>query len=563
MSENFAELFESSSFSKGLKPGAIMDGTIEEVNTASGYVVVNAGLKSEGRIPISQFCNREGELEVQVGDRVEVALDALENGSGQTCFSREKVKWLRAWEELERAYAEGDVISGCICNRIKGGFVVDLSGVRAFLPGSQLDVRPMRDASYLEGKPLSFKVVTLDRLKKNVVVSRRAALGENSENGRGQLEEGQVVKGWVKNLTDYGAFIDLGDYNIDGLLHVTDMSWRRVRTPSEVVSVGEEIQVKVLRNDVERNRVSLGLKQLCEDPWMDTVKRYPEKARFKGRVTSIAEYGCFVELEEGLEGLVHVSAMDWTNKTTHPSKMVQVGAEVEVEVLGVDAQRRRISLGMKQCKANPWEEYAAMHGKGEVIEGMIKAVTDFGIFVSLENSLDGLIHLSDLSWNPDNEYLQKNLAEYAQRRGETIQAQILAIDPQRERISLGIKQMQPDPVSEYLREHPKGSAVEGRVTKVEAQHVLVELAPDVTGLVKTQELPPPDEASGTPYEKPKLGDIVKAKVMGLERRKRMLMLSVKALLNEEQAEAVREYSRRSAPQEAKLGDLLREKLRDG
>ena len=561
MSENFAELFESSNFSKGLKPGAIIKGTIEEVSEDSGYVLVNAGLKSEGRIPIGQFRNRDGELEVQVGDDVEVALDSLENGDGQTCLSREKVKWLRAWEELERAHAEGDLVSGHICNRIKGGFVVDVGGVRAFLPRSQLDVHPVRDISYLEGKPLNFKIVTLDRAHNNAVVSRRAALGEDGDDMRDRLEEGKVVKGLVKNLTDYGAFVDLG--GIDGLLHVTDMSWRRVRTPSEVVSVGEEIEVKVLRNDVERNRVSLGLKQLCEDPWTDTVKRYPEKARFKGRVTSIAEYGCFVELEEGMEGLVHVSAMDWTNKTTHPSKLVQVGEEVEVEVLGVDAQRRRISLGMKQCKANPWEEYAAIHSKGEQIEGKIKAVTDFGIFVSLDNGLDGLIHLSDLSWNPDGEHLQKSLAEYGKRRGETIQAQILAIDAQRERISLGIKQMQPDPVAEYLRAYPKGSAVEGRVAKVEAQHVLVELAEQVTGIMKMQDLQPEEAADAAPPEKPKVGATIQAKVMGVDRKKRMLMLSVRALLHQEQAEAVREYSRRNAPKEAKLGDLLREKLRDG
>ena len=561
MSENFAELFENSSFSKGMKPGTIIDAVVESVS--SGYVVVNAGLKSESRIPIDQFCNRDGKPEVQVGEHVEVALEAMESGDGQTRLSREKVKVLRAWEELERAYAEEAQVKGRLCGRVKGGFVVDIDGVRAFLPGSLLDVHPVRDPSYLEGKALHFKVVALDRPNSNVVVSRRAAL-DGVGGTRESLEEGKVVKGRVKNLTEYGAFIDLG--GVDGLLHVTDMSWRRVRTPSDVVAVGQELEVKVLRNDTERNRISLGLKQLCADPWEDTVKCYPEKMRFKGKVTSIVEYGCFVELEEGVEGLVHVSAMDWTNKTAHPSKLVQVGEEVEVEVLGVDKQRRRISLGIKQCKTNPWEVYAATHKKGDGIEGTIKAVTDFGIFVSLEQGLDGLVHLSDLSWNPDSEHLRKSLAEYGNRRGESIQAQILAIDPQRERISLGIKQLEPDPVAEYLQAHPRGSAVEGRVTKVEAHQVsveLVELAPAACGIVKTQELAREDAVDGAPHAKPKVGDIIQAKLIGVDRKKLHILLSVKALLDQEQEEAVRDYGRRNVPREAKLGDLLREKLRGG
>ncbi len=556
MSENFAELFENSSFAERMKPGAIINATIQDV--VPGFVVVNAGLKSEGMIPIDQFCNREGDLEVEVGDQVEVTLAELENGDGQIRLSREKVKLLRAWEELERAQQEDSTVSGRLCGRVKGGFVVDIDGVRAFLPGSLLDVQPVRDTTYLEGQSLTFKVVMLDRPNNNIVVSRRAAMSEAGEGIRDQLEEGQVIKGTVKNLTEYGAFVDLG--GIDGLLHVTDMSWKRIRTPGEVVTVGQELEVKILRHDMERGRISLGLKQLREDPWADTVNRYPEKARFSGKVTSITEYGCFVELEEGVEGLVHVSAMDWTNKTAHPSKLVQIDEKVEVEVLGVDKQRRRISLGIKQCKTNPWEAYARAHEKGEKVEGKIKAITDFGIFVSLENGLDGLIHLSDLSWDPDSEQQQRSLAEYGKRRGGDVQAVIIGVDAQRERISLGIKQMEPDPVAEYQRAHSKGSAVTGRVTRVETNYVLVELAANVVGIVKMQELSVEEEPGRTA---PKVGATLEAKFTGVDRKKRMLMLSVKALQSEEQEEAVREYSRSNKTREAKLGDLLREKLRGG
>ena len=553
MSESFAELFEQSQVEQKMRPGAIVKATV--VSVGPDMVIVNAGLKSEGIIPLAQFYNERGEVSIQAGDVVEVALDAVEDGYGTTVLSREKAKRAQAWTELEQAFEKGETVTGIITGKVKGGFTVDIQDIRAFLPGSLVDVRPVRDTTYLEGKPLEFSVIKLDRKRNNVVVSRRAVVeAETSAERQALLEnlqEGSVVKGVVKNLTEYGAFVDLG--GIDGLLHITDMAWKRVKHPSEVVNVGDEMDVKVLKFDRERNRVSLGLKQLGEDPWQNIARRYPVSTRMFGKVTNLTDYGAFVEIEEGVEGLVHVSEMDWTNKNIHPSKVVQVGDEVEVMVLDIDEDRRRISLGIKQCAANPWQEFAANHNKGDKVIGNIKSITDFGIFVGLEGGIDGLVHLSDISWNTPGEEAIRNF-----KKGEEIEAVVLAVDAERERISLGIKQLADDPFSRYLAEHSKGSVVRGVVTEVDAKGASIELADGVEGYLRASEIGRDriDDARTAIN----VGEAVEAKFMGVDRKKRVVSLSVKAKESDDEAAVLHDYSAESTGGMGTLGDLLREQL---
>ncbi|WP_127477084.1 30S ribosomal protein S1 [Sulfurivermis fontis] len=553
MSESFAELFEQSLAGSQMRPGAIITGKVVQVG--NDVVVINAGLKSEGVIPVEQFLNENGEIEVKVGDEVDVALEMVEDGFGATRLSREKAKRSESWTRLERASEAGETVIGRIVDKVKGGFTVDLKDIRAFLPGSLVDVRPVRDPSYLEGKDLEFKVIKLDRKRNNVVVSRRAVVeSEGSEEREALLEglqEGQVVKGIVKNLTDYGAFVDLG--GIDGLLHITDMAWKRVKHPSEVVNVGDEIEVKVLKFDRERTRVSLGLKQLGEDPWEDITRRYPVGTRLFGKVTNLTDYGCFVEIEEGVEGLVHVSEMDWTNKNIHPSKVVQMGDEVEVMVLDIDAERRRISLGMKQCQENPWDAFSASHNKGDKVSGKIKSITDFGIFIGLEGGIDGLIHLSDIAWNVPGEEAVRNFS-----KGDEVEAVILAIDPERERISLGIKQLEKDPFSNYVAEHRKGSIVKGIVREVDAKGAIIDLEEGVEGYLRASELSRDRVEDARTLLK--AGDEVEAKFMGVDRKNRTITLSVKAKDSEEEAEAMQDYNRAAAAANPTLGDLLKEQM---
>ncbi|KZZ14170.1 30S ribosomal protein S1, partial [Oleiphilus sp. HI0079] len=483
MSESFADLFEESLKEIDMTPGSIVKGVVVDID--SDWVTVNAGLKSEGVIPLSQFVNEAGDIELAVGDTVDVALDAVENGFGETQLSREKAKRAEAWKELEKAFEAQEIVKGIINGKVKGGFTVDLKSVRAFLPGSLVDVRPVRDTLHLEGKELEFKVIKLDQKRNNVVVSRRAVLeAENSAERDALLEsmaEGMEVKGIVKNLTDYGAFVDLG--GVDGLLHITDMAWKRIKHPSEIVNVGDEINVKVLKFDRERNRVSLGLKQLGEDPWVSIKERYPENTRVTARVTNLTDYGCFAEIEEGVEGLVHVSEMDWTNKNIHPSKVVQLGDEVEVMVLDIDEERRRISLGIKQCHANPWEEFSGNFNKGDKISGKIKSITDFGIFIGLDGGIDGLVHLSDISWHEVGEEAVRNY-----KKGDEIETVILSVDPERERISLGVKQLDSDPFAEYVQANDKGTIVTGTVKSVDAKAAVVVLADDVEATLKASEM---------------------------------------------------------------------------
>ncbi|HHO68240.1 MAG TPA: 30S ribosomal protein S1 [Gammaproteobacteria bacterium] len=553
MTESFAELFEESLANKEMRPGTIVTGTVVDIQPDA--VVVNAGLKSEGIIPIEQFKNSQGELEVNVGDAVEVALDAVEDGFGATRLSREKAKRAQVWKRLEEAFEKGETVKGVINGKVKGGFTVDIEDIRAFLPGSLVDVRPVRDTTYLEGKELEFKVIKLDQKRNNVVVSRRAVVETEYSAEREalleSLQEGAVIKGIVKNLTDYGVFVDLG--GIDGLLHITDMAWKRVKHPSEIVNVGDEIEVKVLKFDRERNRVSLGLKQLGQDPWADLARRYPEGTRLFGKVTNIADYGCFVEIEEGVEGLVHVSEMDWTNKNVNPAKMVHIGQEVEVMVLDIDEERRRISLGMKQCHANPWEEFSATHNKGDHVTGTIKSITDFGIFIGLEGGIDGLVHLSDISWNePGEEAVRKY------KKGEELEAVVLAVDAERERISLGIKQLDKDPFSNFSAAHPKGSIVKGVIKEVDAKAAVVDLGDGVEGILRASELARDRvEDARTVLS---VGQEVEAKFMGVDRKNRSIMLSIKAKDSEEEAAAIQDYSRGSGPVGAKLGDVLKEQL---
>jgi len=554
MSENFAELFEQSLQQFELKPGSIVKGTVVAIDNDT--VTVNAGLKSEAFIPLSQFTNENGEVEVQVGDEVDVALEAIEDGFGATQLSREKAKRFETWLELERACEKGENVIGRITGKVKGGFTVEIKNVRAFLPGSLVDVRPVRDTAHLEGKDLEFKVIKLDQKRNNVVVSRRSVIEAESSAEReellAKLEEGSVVKGIVKNLTDYGAFVDLG--GVDGLLHITDMAWKRVKHPSEVVQVGDEIDVKVLKFDRERQRVSLGLKQMGEDPWADLARRYPEGTRLFGRVTNLTDYGCFVEIEEGVEGLVHVSEMDWTNKNIHPSKVVNLGDEVEVMVLDIDEERRRISLGIKQCIPNPWTEFASKYNKGDKVKGKIKSITDFGIFIGLEGNIDGLVHLSDISWTLPGEEAVREF-----NKGDEVEAVVLSVDAERERISLGIKQVDSDPFAQFLAENPKGSIVKGTVTEVDAKGAKIQLAENVEGYLRASEIS--DERVDDASQHLKVGDEVEAKFTAVDKKNRAITLSIKAKNKQEEAQAIAEYSKDGddgAP--ATLGDLLKEQL---
>lgn len=553
MSESFAELFEQSLVETEMRPGSIITGTVVEVRP--DVVVVHAGLKSEGVIPIDQFLDDHGQPAVSVGDEVEVALDAVEDGFGETRLSREKAKRQRAWTELQRAHDDDKVVKGVISGKVKGGFTVDLGEIRAFLPGSLVDVRPVRDAGYLEGKELEFKVIKLDQRRNNVVVSRRAVVEEEYSAEResllNNLQEGQVIKGVVKNLTEYGAFLDLG--GLDGLLHITDMAWKRVKHPSEVVNVGDEIDVKVLKFDRERQRVSLGLKQLGDDPWDAIARRYPVGTRLFGKVTNITDYGCFVEIEEGVEGLVHVSEMDWTNKNVNPQKVVTIGDEVEVMVLDIDEDRRRISLGIKQCLPNPWDEFAANFNKGERVIGSIKSITDFGIFVGLEGGIDGLVHLSDIAWNEAPEEAIRNY-----RKGQDIEAVVLAVDPERERISLGIKQLEQDPFSSYVAMHPKGSVVTGTISEVDAKGAVVDLGEGVEGVIRASDISRDRVEDARSILKP--GEGIEAKFTGVDRKNRTITLSIKAKEAAEEAEAMQEYSGKTGSISTSLGDALRAQL---
>jgi small subunit ribosomal protein S1 len=553
MTENFAELFEQSLSSTQLRSGAIIIGTVMDITSEA--VIVNAGLKSEGVIPRSQFLNQDGEIEVVVGDQVEVALDAVEDGYGATRLSREKAKRDQAWKVLEKAHEADETVIGRISGKVKGGFTVEMSDIRAFLPGSLVDVRPVRDTAYLEGKDLEFKVIKLDRRRNNVVVSRRAVVeqeySEEREKLLENLQEGQEITGVVKNLTDYGAFVDLG--GIDGLLHITDMAWKRVKHPSEVVEIGDEIQVKVLKFDRERNRVSLGLKQMGDDPWVALARRYPESTRLFGKVTNIADYGCFVEIEEGVEGLVHVSEMDWTNKNVHPSKIVSLGDEVEVMVLDIDEERRRVSLGIKQCKPNPWDEFAATHKKGDHVTGNIKSITDFGIFIGLDGGIDGLIHLSDISWDDEGEDAVRKF-----KKGDEVETVVLSVDPERERISLGIKQLAQDPFSAFVAANEKGSVVRGTVAEVDAKGAVVTLAEGVEGYLRASELSRDrvEDARSVLKE----GDEIEAKFLGVDRKNRTISLSIKAKDADEEAAAIKGYAREAASSAPTLGDLLKEQM---
>jgi small subunit ribosomal protein S1 len=554
MSESFAELFEQSLKTSKIAPGGLIVGEVMRIE--NDFVIVDAGLKSEGIIPLEQFRDGQGELTVKVGDRIDVVLEYMENGHGETQLSREKAQRARAWDELDKAFEAQSIVKGVITEKVKGGFTVLVDSVRAFLPGSLVDVRPVRDSTYLEGKELEFKVIKLDRKRNNVVVSRRAVVETEISAERdsllSNLQEGQIIKGVVKNLTDYGAFVDLG--GVDGLLHITDIAWKRVKHPSEVLKIGDEIEAKVLRFDRERNRVSLGLKQLGDDPWVDLARRYPEGARLFGKVTNITDYGAFVEIEPGVEGLVHVSEMDWTNKNIHPSKVMQLGDEVEVMVLDIDTERRRISLGIKQCQPNPWEEFASSHNKGDKVHGQIKSITDFGVFVGLEGGIDGLIHLSDLSWNQPGEEAVRNF-----KKGDEIEATILAIDPERERISLGIKQMEGDPFSNFIAEHSKGSIVKGKIISVDAKGVVVNLGgPEVEGYLRASELSRDRVEDARSLLKE--GDEVEAKITTIDRKNRKISLSIKAKDMEEETEAVQEYSRKPGSVGSLLGDKLKEKL---
>ncbi|HIE7762004.1 TPA: 30S ribosomal protein S1 [Salmonella enterica] len=531
MTESFAQLFEESLKDIETRPGSIVRGVVVAID--KDVVLVDAGLKSESAIPAEQFKNAQGELEIQVGDEVDVALDAVEDGFGETLLSREKAKRHEAWITLEKAYEDAETVTGVINGKVKGGFTVELNGIRAFLPGSLVDVRPVRDTLHLEGKELEFKVIKLDQKRNNVVVSRRAVIESENSAERDQLlenlQEGMEVKGIVKNLTDYGAFVDLG--GVDGLLHITDMAWKRVKHPSEIVNVGDEINVKVLKFDRERTRVSLGLKQLGEDPWVAIAKRYPEGTKLTGRVTNLTDYGCFVEIEEGVEGLVHVSEMDWTNKNIHPSKVVNVGDVVEVMVLDIDEERRRISLGLKQCKSNPWQQFAETHNKGDRVEGKIKSITDFGIFIGLDGGIDGLVHLSDISWNVAGE---EAVREY--KKGDEIAAVVLQVDAERERISLGVKQLAEDPFNNWVALNKKGAIVTGKVTAVDAKGATVELADGVEGYLRAS------EASRDRVEDATLvlsvGDDVEAKFTGVDRKNRAISLSVRAKDEADEKDAI-------------------------
>jgi small subunit ribosomal protein S1 len=555
MSESFQALLEQQLTSMPMIPGVILRGTVLKITR--DVVIIDVGLKSEGVVPVEQFRSESGELEIAVGDTVEVALDAFEDGFGETRLSREKAKRAEAWLELARAFENNTPVRGVINGKVKGGFTVDIATIRAFLPGSLVDVRPVRDTSHIEGKELEFKVIKLDPKRNNVVVSRRAVIETESNADRASalstLEEGHVVKGVVKNLTDYGAFVDLG--GVDGLLHITDMSWERVKHPSEVVNVGDELEVKVLKFDRERSRVSLGLKQLGSDPWKEVVKSYPVGTRLSGKVTNITDYGCFVAIDKGVEGLVHVSEMDWTNKNIHPSKVVQLDQEIEVIVLDIDEERRRISLGIKQCAMNPWELFATKHNKNERVVGKIKSITDFGIFIGLDGGIDGLVHLSDISWNETGEEAIRRF-----KKGDELEAVILAVDAERERISLGLKQLADDPYSNFVTAHEKGSIVTGKVIEIDAKGALVDLGDGVEGYLRASEMARERvEDARSLY---KVGDDVEAKLTGYDRKNRQATLSIKAKDNDEEASAMQKLQRSNAEVSvsATLGDLLKEKM---
>ncbi|WP_346836738.1 30S ribosomal protein S1 [Microbulbifer sp. SAOS-129_SWC] len=555
MSESFAELFEESLKSVEMAPGSIVTGVVIDVD--KDWVTVHAGLKSEGVIPAAQFANENGEVELQPGDEVQVALEAVEDGFGETRLSREKAKRAEAWKILDAAHAADEVVKGVISGKVKGGFTVDVANIRAFLPGSLVDVRPVRDTAHLEGKELEFKVIKLDAKRNNVVVSRRAvmeaATSEEREALLASLQEGMSIKGIVKNLTDYGAFVDLG--GIDGLLHITDMAWKRIKHPSEIVNVGDEIEVKVLKFDRERQRVSLGLKQLGEDPWVSIKQRYPENSRVKATVTNLTDYGCFAELEEGVEGLVHVSEMDWTNKNIHPSKVVNVGDEVEVMILDIDEERRRISLGIKQCQENPWDAFARNFAKGDKISGKIKSITDFGIFIGLDGSIDGLVHLSDISWNEAGEEAVRKF-----KKGDEIETVILGIDSDRERISLGIKQLESDPFSDYVATNDRGTIVNGTIKEVDAKQAVITLADEVEGVLRASEISRDkvEDARNVLKE----GEEVEAKITSVDRKNRVISLSIKAKDHEDEKQAMKDHSKKQSEQvqPATIGDLIKAQM---
>ncbi len=557
MTESFAELFEESLKTIEMHPGAIITGVVIDID--DDWVTVHAGLKSEGVIPREQFLNDKGELKLEIGDEVQVALEAVEDGWGETRLSREKAKRSEAWKELEKACEQEAVVKGVINGKVKGGFTVDINTIRAFLPGSLVDVRPVRDTLHLEGKELEFKVIKLDQKRNNVVVSRRAVLEQANSAEReqllGALQEGMAVKGIVKNLTDYGAFVDLG--GVDGLLHITDMAWKRIKHPGEIVTVGDEIDVKILKFDRERNRVSLGLKQLGADPWVEITRRYPEGARVKAKVTNLTDYGCFAELEEGVEGLVHVSEMDWTNKNVHPSKIVQVGDDVEVMVLDIDEERRRISLGIKQCQENPWDVFGRQFAKGDKISGGIKSITDFGIFIGLDGNIDGLVHMSDISWNEAGEEAVRSF-----KKGDVIETVILSIDPERERISLGIKQLETDPFTSYVTTNDKGAIVMGTVKEVDAKAAIITLADDIEGTLKASEISR-DKVEDA-RNAVKVGDSIEVKIISVDRKNRAIALSVKAKDVDDEKEQVRAH-RESETEQASpttIGDLIKAQMQN-
>ncbi|CCE24171.1 30S ribosomal protein S1 [Methylotuvimicrobium alcaliphilum] len=550
MSESFAELFEESLAKTEMRPGAMLMGTVVDIENE--FVIVSTQAKSEGVIPKWQFLNADGDLEVEVGDEIEVALDLFEDGLGATLLSRDKAKKNKAWIELEQAFENEETITGRITGKVRGGFTVSVGALRAFLPGSLVDVRPIRDTTFLENRDLEFKVIKIDQKRNNVVLSRRAVVekeySEEREELLKSLHDGAEVTGIVKNLTDYGAFIDLG--GIDGLLHITDMAWRRVRHPSECVEIGQEVKVKVLKFDKEKNRVSLGMKQLGEDPWQNIARRYPAGTRVFGKVNNLTDYGCFIEIEEGVEGLVHVSEMDWTNKNVNPSKVVQLGDEVEVMVLEIDEERRRISLGMKQCQTNPWDEFAATHNKGDKISGKIKSITDFGIFIGLDGGIDGLVHMSDISWTDDTEAVARDY-----KKGDEVETVILAVDAERERISLGIKQLEQDPFQNYLALHEKGSLVNGTIKEVDAKGAVITLADNVEGYLRASEIQRDRVEDARTLLKE--GEQIEAKFIGVDKKSKSISLSIKAKDQDEESEALKDYTQQPAGTPT-LGDIFKQ-----
>jgi small subunit ribosomal protein S1 len=555
--ESFAALFEESLQAIEMQPGSVFEGLVIRIDHEKELVVIDTPLKSEGYVRLEEFLDKDGRLEISVGDRVPVSLEAIEDGWGETRLSRVKAKRQESWKVLDEAFAQDKAIRGVIHGKVKGGFTVDINNIRAFLPGSLVDVRPVRDLAHLEGKELDFKVIKLDQKRNNVVVSRRSVVESENSAERDALldglQEGQIIKGVVKNLTDYGVFVDLG--GIDGLLHITDIAWKRVKHPSEVLIVGGEVKVKVLRFDRDKMRVSLGLKQLGEDPWVGVARRYPEGTRVYGKVTNIADYGCFVELEEGIEGLVHVSEMDWTNRNVHPSKIVQANEDVEVMVLDIDEERRRISLGLKQCKSSPWEAFAETHNKGDRIKGKIKSITDFGIFIGLDGGIDGLVHLSDISWNAPGEEAVREF-----KKGDEIEAVVLSVDPERERISLGVKQLDGDPYASFLAENNKGCLILGTVKEVDAKGAVLVLAEGVEGYLRSSELSRDKVEDARNLVS--VGQEIETKFIGVDRKNRTILLSIKAKETQEEADAMRDYGRDDAPSTATtIGDLLKEQMR--